>query len=85
MTGKRTGAPTANGPDEARRTNARPRGTPERHAAGHSQGTGTGDKQQRPPGAANAVSAHNTRTAARRQVLRKAGGPHAHTAPTASG
>ena len=32
---------------------AGPRGTPERHAAGHNQGTRTGAKQQRPPGAAN--------------------------------
>ena len=37
-TGKPTGAPVANGPDEARRTNAGPRGTPERHAAGHNHG-----------------------------------------------
>ena len=32
---------------------AGPRGTPERQAAGHNQGTRTGPKQQRPPGAAN--------------------------------
>ena len=48
---------------------AGPRGTPETHAAGHKQGTRTGAKQQRPPGAANSESAHNTqRTAAREQV-----------------
>ena len=40
--GKPTGALTATGPDEARRTKAGPRGTPERHAAGHNQGTRTG-------------------------------------------
>ena len=48
---------------------AGPRGTPGRHAAGHNQGTRTGVKQQRPPGAANPESAHNTqRTRARGQV-----------------
>ena len=48
---------------------AGPRGTPERHAAGHNQGTQTGARQQRPPGAANPESAHNTqRTRARQQV-----------------
>ena len=48
---------------------AGPRGTPGRHAAGHNQGTQTGAKQQRPPGAANPESAHNTqRTTAREQV-----------------
>ena len=48
---------------------AGPPGTPERHAAGHNQGTRTGPKQQRPPGAANAESAHNTqRPTAREQV-----------------
>ena len=50
---------------------AGPRGTPDRHAAGHNQGTRTGPKQQRPPGAANPESAHNTqRTKARGQVPR---------------
>ena len=58
---------------------AGPRGTPERHATGHNQGTPgpstpgmegmhsakdqgtrTGAKQQRPPGAANPESVHNT-------------------------
>ena len=39
---------------------AGPRGTPERHAAGHNQGTRTGAKQRRPPGATNPESAHNT-------------------------
>ena len=48
---------------------ARPQGTPESHAAGHNQGTRTGAKQQRPPGAANPASAHNTqRTWAQEQV-----------------
>ena len=64
-----TGAPRATGPDEARRTNAGPEGTPKGHAAGHNQGTRTGAKQQRPPGAANPESAHNTqRTTAQEQV-----------------
>ena len=48
---------------------AGPQGTPERHAAGHNQGTWTGAKQQRLPGAANPESAHNTQpTTARGQV-----------------
>ena len=48
---------------------AGPRGTPERHAAGHNQGTRTGAKQQQPPGAANPESAHNTqRTTAQEQM-----------------
>ena len=51
--GKPTGAPRATGPDEARHTKAGPPGTPERHAAGHNQGTPTGAKQERPPGAAD--------------------------------
>ena len=47
-----------------------PRGTPERHATGHNQGTRTGAKQQWPHGAANPESAQNTqRTTAREQVL----------------
>ena len=45
------------------------RGTSERHAACHNQGTQTGSKQQRPPGAANPESAHNThRTTTQEQV-----------------
>ena len=48
---------------------AGPRGTPERHAAGHNQGTRTGAKQQRPPGAANQESSHNNhQTTAQEQV-----------------
>ena len=48
---------------------AGPRGTPERHAAGHNQGTRTGAKQQRPPAAANPKSAHDTqRTTSREEV-----------------
>ena len=39
---------------------AGPRGTPERHTAGHNQGTRRGAKQRRPPTAANPESAHNT-------------------------
>ena len=85
-TGKTTGAPRATEPDEERRTNAGPRGTPERHAAGHNHGTRTGTKPQRPPGAANPGSANNTRRpAARDKVPRTAGPPRPHTAPTASG
>ena len=46
-----------------------PRGTPGRHAAGHNQGTRTGAKQRRLPGAANPESAHNTqRTTSQGQV-----------------
>ena len=58
-TGKPTGAPRATGLDEARRINTGPQGTPERHAAGHNQGTQTGAKKRRAPGAANPGSAHN--------------------------
>ena len=48
---------------------AGPRGTPERHAAGHNQGTRTGAKPQRLPGAANPESAPNRhRTTAQEQV-----------------
>ena len=73
-TGKLTGAPRATGPDEARRTNAGPRGKPERHTVGHNHGTRTGAKPHRPPGAANPGSTHNTRrTAAREEVPRTAG------------
>ena len=61
-TGKRTRAPRATGPDEARRTNAGPRGTPEMHATCHNHVTGRGAKQQRPPGAANPDSAHHNHT-----------------------
>ena len=67
--GKPTGAPRATGPDEARRTNAGPRGTPERHAASHNQGTRTGanNKGHRLP--QKPGSAHNRqRTTAREQV-----------------
>ena len=48
---------------------AGPRGTPERHAAGHNQGTQTGAKQQQPPGARNPESGHKTqRPTAHEQV-----------------
>ena len=51
---------------------AGPRGTPERHTARHNQGTRTGAKQRRPPGAANPESAHKTqRITARGQVPSK--------------
>ena len=59
VSGQPTRALRATGPDEARRTDAGSRGTPERHAAGHNPGTGTGAKQQRPPGTANPGSAHD--------------------------
>ena len=59
--GDRTGRGTAH--------HAGPRGTPDRHAARHNQGTRTGAKQRRPPSAANPESAHNTRqTTPRGQV-----------------
>ena len=41
---------------------AGPRGTPERHAAGHNHGTRTGAIQQQPPGAANPDSARHNHT-----------------------
>ena len=67
--GNPPGAPRATSPDEARRTNAGPRGTPERHAAGQNHCTLTGAKRRRPPGAANPGSAHNTQqTTAQEQV-----------------
>ena len=50
VTGKRTGAPRATGPREERRTNAGPRGTAERHAAGNNHGTRTGATGCRGPG-----------------------------------
>ena len=67
-TGKPTGAPShRTGRGAAHHTG--PRGTPERHAAGHNQATRTGAKQRRPPGATNPESAHNTqRTTAHEQV-----------------
>ena len=49
-----TGASRATGLDEARRTKARPQGTPERNRANPNQGTRTGARQQRPPGTAKA-------------------------------
>ena len=49
--------------------NAGPRGTPERHAAGHNQATGTGAKQQRPPGAANPDCAHHIHTTTAREAV----------------
>ena len=41
---------------------AGPRGTPERHAAGHNHGTRTDARQQRLPGAPNPDSAHHNHT-----------------------
>ena len=46
--GKPTGAPRATGPDEERRTNAGPRGTPVRHAPGNNHGTRTDAEPQQP-------------------------------------
>ena len=74
---------------------AGPRGTPERHAAGHNHGTRACAKQQWPPGAANPDSArHNHMTTARKAMPsntqpgaeRPAKRPHAaQEAPGASG
>ena len=58
-TGRPNRAPRASGPDEARRTNAGPGGTPERNAAGHNEDTQTVSNQQRPPGAADPEGAHH--------------------------
>ena len=67
--GKPTGAPESNRTGRGAAHHAGPRGTPERHAVGHNQGTRTGAKPQRPPGAANPKSAHNTHpTTAHEQV-----------------
>ena len=74
-----TGAPTATGPEKARRNNAGPRGTPERHAAGHNHGTRTGAKQGRPLGASNPGSTHNTRRTAAREKLPRIAGLQART------
>ena len=68
-TGGPTGAPRATGPDRARRSNAGPRGTPERHAAGHIDSTGPAAKQQRPLGAANRDSAHHNHTTTAREAV----------------
>ena len=54
--------------------------------AAHQRGTRTDAKPQRPAGAANPGSAHNTQqTAAQEKVPRTAGPPRPHTARTASG
>ena len=79
--GEPTGAPRATRPDEARCTNEGLRGTPERHATGHSPGTRTGAKNQQPAGAANPESADNTRA----KVPRKTGPPCPDTAPRTRG
>ena len=68
-TGEPTRAPRASGPDEARGTKAGLRGTPEGHAAGHNHGTGSGAKQQRPPGAVYPDSAHHTHTTTAREAV----------------
>ena len=86
-TGKLTGAPRATGPDEARRTNAGPRGTTERHAAGHNHGARTGAKHHGPTGAANPGSTHNTQILETilEQILEKHGtgeGAKENQAPT---
>ena len=65
---------------------AGPRGTPERHGAGHNQGTRTGAKQRRPPGATNPESAHNTqRTTAHEQVPSNSQPTHHKPQPTRNG
>ena len=85
-TGKLTGAARETGPDEARRINAGPRGTPERQAAGHTQGTREGAKQQRPPGVANPGSAHNMqRTTAQEQMPGKSEPTHHKPQPGVAG
>ena len=67
--GKATRSTESNQTGRGAAHHAGPGGLPERHAAGHNQSTRTGAKQQRPPGAANPESAHNTqRTTAREQV-----------------
>ena len=84
--GKLTGAPRGTGPDEARRINVGPRGTPERHAAGHNQGTGTGSKQQRQLGAADPGSALNLqRMTAQEQVPGNTKPTHHKTEPGKAG
>ena len=84
--GRPTGAPRATGPDEARRTNAGPRGPPERYAAGHNQGTQTAAKQQRAAGAANPGSAHNPQsTTAQEQVPGKTQPTHRTPQPGVAG
>ena len=57
---------------------AGPQGTPQRHAAGHNQGTPTGAKQQPPPGAANPGSVHNTQRATARGQVRGTTQPTHH-------
>ena len=69
--GKPIGAPRATEPEETRCTNVGPRDTSERHTAGRSQGTRTGAKQQRPPGATKQGSGHHMhQTGAREKVPR---------------
>ena len=68
-TGKPTEALRATGPDEARRNNAGPTGTPERHASGHNDDTGPGAKKQRPPVAANPDRVHHTHTTKAREAV----------------
>ena len=86
--GKPTGAPRATGPDEERRTNVGPRGTPERHAAGHNHGTRTGSSHNghRVPRTREARTTHDQP----RHGTRCQGqpGPHArtpHPRPVGSG
>ena len=76
---KPTGAPRATGPDEARRTNAGPRGTPERRAAGHyhSRGQVRSHNGHWLPRTREARTTHNEPRHRRRCTP--------HTAPTASG
>ena len=84
--GKPTGALRALGPDEARCINAGPRGTPERHAAGHNRGTRTGAKRQWPPGAANSGRTHNSqRTPAQEHVSGNTQPTHRNSWPVMAG
>ena len=61
---------------EARCTNVGPRGTPERHAAGHNQGRRSGAKQQRPPRAANPDGAHNPQRTTTQERCEATANPH---------
>ena len=57
--GKADRSTESDGTGQGAAHHAGPQGTPETHAAGHNQGTRTGAKRRRPPGATNPESAHN--------------------------
>ena len=89
--GKADRSTESDGPGRGAAHHAGPRGTPERHAAGHNQGTRTGTKQQRPPYAAKArkraqhATTQGTRTGARQHRLQfgwTGAPPVAYPAPT---